>query len=79
MLVREDSREAQAFQSDKGDCLLLTAPTARGSWSTAACRASYTQHVAPALGELRGRKRLDLVYSRTSTRTTSAASSQLLD
>src|SRR5262245_9229264 len=53
-----------AFQSGKGDCLLLTnaAGTARvlvdGGMPDA-----YNTHVAPALGQLRAKKRkIDLVY-----------------
>ena len=52
------------FQSDKGDCLLLTnaAGTAR-VLVDGGMPASYSEHVAPLLGRLRTqKKKLDLVY-----------------
>lgn len=53
-----------AFQSDKGDCLLLadTAGT-RHILVDGGMSVSYNAHVAPALGKLRtGKKALDVVY-----------------
>ena len=53
-----------AFQSGKGDCLLLsnTAGTTR-ILVDGGMPAAYSTHVAPALGKLRAAKKtLDLVY-----------------
>ena len=52
----------EAFQSDKGDCLLLTAADGTRVLVDGGMRASYSQHVAPALGEIAAAGgRLDLV------------------
>jgi hypothetical protein len=51
------------FQSDKGDCLLLTGADGRMVLVDGGMRASYTKHVAPALGKLRDAGQvLDAVY-----------------
>ncbi len=53
----------RVFQSDKGDCLLLTAADGTQVLADGGMRASYREHVAPALGRLASRGgRLDLVY-----------------
>ena len=50
------------FQSDKGDCLLLSSDR-RNVLIDGGMRASYTEHVAPTLDRLRrGGEQLDLVY-----------------
>lgn len=51
------------FQSDKGDCLLLSSDDGKQVLVDGGMSTSYTQHVAPALGALReAGERLDLVY-----------------
>lgn len=51
------------FQSDKGDCLLLTGADGRKILADGGMRASYTRHVAPALGKLRDEGvAIDVVY-----------------
>jgi beta-lactamase superfamily II metal-dependent hydrolase len=51
------------FQSDKGDCLLLTTADGRRLLADGGMRASYAEHVAPALGALRKQNlALELVY-----------------
>jgi beta-lactamase superfamily II metal-dependent hydrolase len=51
------------FQSDKGDCLLLTGAGGERVLVDGGMSASYAQHVAPALGALRAQGHaLDLVY-----------------
>jgi beta-lactamase superfamily II metal-dependent hydrolase len=51
------------FQSDKGDCLLVTGDDGRMVLVDGGMRASYSKHVAPALGKLREAGRsLDAVY-----------------
>jgi beta-lactamase superfamily II metal-dependent hydrolase len=51
------------FQSDKGDCLLLTASDGTRLLADGGMRDSYAEHVAPALGALRQQDlALDLVY-----------------
>jgi beta-lactamase superfamily II metal-dependent hydrolase len=54
------------FQSDKGDCLLVSSTSAASTHNIlvdGGMRASYSEHVAPALGKLRDREeQLDLVY-----------------
>ena len=52
----------EAFQSDKGDCLLLTAGDGTRVLVDGGMRGSFSQHVAPALGEIAAAGgRLDLV------------------
>jgi len=52
----------EAFQSDKGDCLLLTAGDGTRVLVDGGMRGSYSRHVAPALGEIAAAGgRLDLV------------------
>ena len=51
------------FQSDKGDCLLLTGADGRMVLVDGGMRASYSMHVAPALGKLRDAGQIvDAVY-----------------
>jgi beta-lactamase superfamily II metal-dependent hydrolase len=51
------------FQSNKGDCLLLTSNDDRRMLIDGGMRESYREHVAPALGELQEQgKKLELVY-----------------
>lgn len=51
------------FQSDKGDCLLLTGADGRLMLVDGGMRASYSEHVAPALGKLRDSgNTIDVVY-----------------
>ena len=51
------------FQSGKGDCLLLTGADGRRMLVDGGMRASYSEHVAPALGRLRdGGDIIDVVY-----------------
>jgi beta-lactamase superfamily II metal-dependent hydrolase len=51
------------FQSDKGDCLLITGQGGERVLVDGGMRKSYTEHVAPALGALRAAgTALDLVY-----------------
>jgi hypothetical protein len=51
------------FQSDKGDCLLLTGADGTRLLADGGMRDSYAEHVAPALGALRKHDlALDLVY-----------------
>lgn len=53
----------QVFQSDKGDCLLLTGRDGTRVLVDGGMRSSYTAHVAPALGRIaRDGGELDLVY-----------------
>jgi hypothetical protein len=52
----------EAFQSDKGDCLLLTAGDGTRVLVDGGMRGSYSKHVAPALGAIAAAGgRLDLV------------------
>jgi beta-lactamase superfamily II metal-dependent hydrolase len=55
--------ELKVFQSDKGDCLLLTGADGRLMLVDGGMARAYSEHVAPALGQLRdsGRK-IDVVY-----------------
>lgn len=51
------------FQSDKGDCLLLAGADGRLMLVDGGMSASYSQHVAPALGQLRDNGEvIDVVY-----------------
>ncbi len=51
------------FQSDKGDCLLLTGADGRQVLVDGGMSASYSKHAAPALGQLRDNGEvLDVVY-----------------
>jgi beta-lactamase superfamily II metal-dependent hydrolase len=51
------------FQSDKGDCLLLTGAGGERVLVDGGMRRSYSEHVAPALGALQAQGHdLDLVY-----------------
>ncbi|MEK6284767.1 MAG: MBL fold metallo-hydrolase [Acidobacteriota bacterium] len=51
------------FQSDKGDCLLLTGADGRRMLVDGGMRASYSEHVAPATGKLRDNgENIDVVY-----------------
>lgn len=51
------------FQSEKGDCLLLTGADGRMVLVDGGMRASYSKHVAPALGKLRDAGQVvDAVY-----------------
>src|SRR5215210_1929433 len=51
------------FQSDKGDCLLLTGDDGRRMLVDGGMRPAYSEHVAPALGQLRDNgEKLDVVY-----------------
>lgn len=51
------------FQSDKGDCMLLTGADGRRMLVDGGMRASYSEHVAPALGQLRqDGETIDVVY-----------------
>lgn len=51
------------FQSDKGDCLLLTGADGKTILADGGMRSSFSDHVAPTLGRLaRAKKPLDLVY-----------------
>jgi beta-lactamase superfamily II metal-dependent hydrolase len=51
------------FQSDKGDCLLLTGADGRVVLVDGGMRPAYSKHVAPALGKLRDEGRvIDVVY-----------------
>jgi hypothetical protein len=53
----------EVFQSDKGDCLLLTGEDGSRILVDGGMRSSYTEHVAPALGRIaKDRDELDLVY-----------------
>jgi beta-lactamase superfamily II metal-dependent hydrolase len=53
----------EVFQSDKGDCLLLTGGDGARVLVDGGMRSSYTEHVAPALGRIADDDReLDLVY-----------------
>jgi hypothetical protein len=54
----------RVFQSDKGDCLLLTSRSGKNRVLVdGGMTASYTKHVAPALAKLTGTKpKLDVVY-----------------
>src|SRR5262245_45758689 len=53
-----------AFQSDKGDCLLLeTADEKNRMLIDGGMKRAYSEHVASAMGALRdAKKRLDIVY-----------------
>jgi ribonuclease BN (tRNA processing enzyme) len=51
------------FQSDKGDCLLLTGADGRKMLVDGGMSRAYSKHVAPALGQLRKDKQtIDVVY-----------------
>ena len=51
------------FQSDKGDCMLLTGADGRNMLVDGGMSASYSEHVAPALGDMAKKgKELDVVY-----------------
>lgn len=51
------------FQSDKGDCMLLTGADGRRMLVDGGMRASYSEHVAPALGKMRQNgETIDVVY-----------------
>ena len=51
------------FQSDKGDCLLLTGRDGKRVLVDGGMADSYTEHVASALGQLAAQnKKLDVVY-----------------
>jgi beta-lactamase superfamily II metal-dependent hydrolase len=51
------------FQSEKGDCLLLTGADGRMVLVDGGMKAAYSRHVAPALGRLRDEgKTVDVVY-----------------
>ena len=51
------------FQSDKGDCMLLTGADDRKMLIDGGMRPSYSEHVAPALGKLRdNNEAIDVVY-----------------
>ena len=54
----------RVFQSDKGDCLLLTSGSGKNRVLVdGGMSSSYTKHVAPALAKLNGAKpQLDVVY-----------------
>ena len=53
----------RVFQSDKGDCLLLTSSAGKRVLVDGGMAASYTKHVAPALARLTGPKpQLDVAY-----------------
>lgn len=53
----------KVFQSDKGDCLLLTAQDGTRILADGGMRSSYSEHVAAAMGQLQSAgKRLDLLY-----------------
>jgi hypothetical protein len=54
----------RVFQSDKGDCLLLTSTSGKNRVLVdGGMTASYTKHVAPALAKLQGAKaKLDVIY-----------------
>jgi beta-lactamase superfamily II metal-dependent hydrolase len=55
--------ELTVFQSDKGDCLLLTGADGRRVLIDGGMRQSYSKHVAPALGQLRDDGEvIDVVY-----------------
>src|SRR5215207_2325637 len=53
-----------AFQSDKGDCLLLeTSDGSNRMLIDGGMRQAYSKHVAPALGKLRDAgKKIDIAY-----------------
>lgn len=51
------------FQSDKGDCLLLTTASGHHMLVDGGMASAYTQHVAPTLGKMRkAGQHLDVVY-----------------
>lgn len=51
------------FQSDKGDCMLLTGADGRRMLVDGGMRAAYSEHVAPALGQLcHDGESIDVVY-----------------
>ncbi len=54
----------RVFQSDKGDCLLLTSTSGKNRVLVdGGMSAAFTEHVAPALAKLNGKKpQLDVVY-----------------
>lgn len=53
----------KVFQSDKGDCLMLTSKDGKRILADGGMRSSYREHVAPALGRLQNAgEELDLVY-----------------
>ena len=55
--------KVEVFQSDKGDCLLVTGSDNTRILVDGGMRSSYSKHVAPALGRIaRDDGKLDLVY-----------------
>lgn len=53
----------RVFQSDKGDCLLLTSKDGKRILADGGMRSSYRAHVAPAMGQLQSAgEQLDLLY-----------------
>jgi Metallo-beta-lactamase superfamily len=53
----------EVFQSDKGDCLLISGRDGTRMLADAGMSSSYSEHVAPALGRIAGKGgELDLVY-----------------
>jgi hypothetical protein len=53
----------QVFQSDKGDCLLITSSDNKRVLVDGGMSSSYKKHVAPTLGKLqKSGKKLDVVY-----------------
>lgn len=53
----------QVFQSGKGDCMLLTGADGRKVLIDGGMRDAYSEHVAPALGQLRdNNETIDVVY-----------------
>ena len=65
------------FQSDKGDCLLLTSADGKNVLIDGGMSDSYTTHVAPALNKLHVDKQVLTWFTyRTSTRTISPVCSR---
>jgi beta-lactamase superfamily II metal-dependent hydrolase len=53
----------KVFQSEKGDCFLLTTNDGKNILCDGGMRTSYTEHVAPTMGEMRsGGEKLNLIY-----------------
>lgn len=53
----------RVFQSDKGDCLLLTSKDGRHILADGGMKSSFIKHVAPFLGKMRDKnEQLDLIY-----------------
>ena len=53
----------EVFQSDKGDCLLITSSDSKRVLVDGGMSSSYNEHVAPALGKLQqSGQKLDVVY-----------------